>query len=76
MYLKGGMGPGTLFYTKDMEGVAGRTWTMSARQIRMGSGGTLEDKGFTIYDVFGDIYEIWWSEIHIYPLYPIIRSRY
>ena len=76
VYLRGGMGsrPRALFYSKHKEGVAGRTWRKSARQIRMFAGGNLEEKGYTMTDVFADRYGIWWSQIHIYPVYPIIRS--
>ena len=72
VYLKGGQGRRRpLFHTKHKEGVAGRTWKKSARQIRMMKGGNLEDEGYTTNDVFNDKYGIWWTEIRVIPLYPI-----
>ena len=73
VYLKGGMGRRTLFHTKD-KGVVGRTWTKSARQIRiLQKDASLEDKGYRINEVFASEHGKWWSEIHIYPVYPKIR---
>ena len=75
MYLKGRIGRTVLFHTKHKEGVTGRTWRKSARHIEMiDGGGSLENDGYSMRDVFAGTNGNWKSETRIYPLYPIMNT--
>ena len=75
MVLKGGTGQTTLFHYKNKGGVTGRTWKKSARQIPLTGGlENLFDMGYTVNEVFADTFGRWWTEIHIYPVYPRLHE--
>ena len=64
-----------MFRKRYKDGEAGRTWEKTASDIPLlDGGGSLGQKGLTTSEVFSDEYgKKWWSWIHIYPIYPIIK---
>ena len=73
MILKGEKGDTSLFHSENKDGMTGHKWTRFPSEIELSSeGGSLEDKGYTLEDVFNG--SDWHSQIRILPVYPIFYN--
>ena len=70
--LKGGMGEKTLLHTDNWEAATGRTWSKSAKEIKLVDGKSMEVAGHRVTDVFSDG-DKWWSKVQVYPVFPAYK---
>ena len=70
--LKGGMGEKTLLHTDNWEAATGRTWSKSAKEIKLVDGKSMEEAGHRVTDVFSDG-DKWWSKVQVYPVFPAYK---